>query len=207
MKKPTFINAITFTAVLMALWFIMSQKTEPKFLIIGAVSSFLIALLCTRTLHMEGYKSGRDCYFLDGKICKKAGYLVWLLIQIVKSALYVSRISLSDRSEVDPSIAYFKADYDSPFARALLANSITLTPGTITIDITDDGIYSVHALTRELREGLLDGSMQKRIADVFGDEIDFREVSERDFNRSTGLAETETEMQTFRAHRKREEDL
>ena len=46
----------------MALWLIMSQKTEPKFLILGAASSVLIALLCSRTLCMEGMKSN-DLYY------------------------------------------------------------------------------------------------------------------------------------------------
>ena len=62
----------------------------------------------------------------------------------------------------------------------MLANSITLTPGTITIDITEDGVYSVHALTEELREGLLDGSMQAKVAWLYGETRDFAQLSEED---------------------------
>ena len=160
--------------MLFALWFVMSQKTEPKFIIIGAASSVIIAYLCSRTLTMKGCRTDKTYYFLGNDPLKMILYLAWLIVQIAKSALYVSGISLSDKSKVDPSVAYFKADYDSPFARAMLANSITLTPGTITIDITDDGIYSVHALTQELRDGLLDGSMQAKVAGAFGESIDFK---------------------------------
>lgn len=145
---------------------------------LGAASSILIAAFCSRILIMKGAVSGREYYLLSFNPFKMAAYFCWLLVQVIKSALYVSRIALSDRSKVEPSIAWFRADYDSPFARALLANSITLTPGTITIDITDDGIYSVHALTNELREGLLDGSMQARVARTFGEEIEFRALSD-----------------------------
>lgn len=164
----------------MVLWFVMSQKTEPKFLIIGAASSVAIALLCSRTLRMQGAKTDRIYYFTGGNPFRMTAYLVWLLFQIIKAAIYVSAISLSDKSKVDPSVAWFRADYDSPFARAMLANSITLTPGTITIDISEDGIYSVHALTQELREGVLDGSMQAKVAWAFGETIDFRPLEENE---------------------------
>ena len=71
---------------------------------------------------------------------------------------------------------WFKADYDNPAARAILANSITLTPGTVTIDIYDSGVFSVHALNRKFADGLLSGDMQKRIAKLYGEEIDYRVV-------------------------------
>ena len=96
----------------------------------------------------------------------------------------------------------FKADYDSPFARALLANSITHTPGTITIDITDEGYYSVHALTQELKEGLLDGSMQKKVAWAYREEIDFRPLDEKEIA-GIDVIEHETAPRTFRGRRKK----
>jgi len=162
------------TAVLsMVLWFIMSGKTEPKFLILGCLSSLLVAGICVRTLAIKGAKSGNDYYLLKVNPFKFIIYLIWLIVQIIKSAIYVSRVTLFRTSEVQPSIAWFKADYDDPSARAVLANSITLTPGTITIDITQDGIYSVHALTKEVRDGVLDGSMQAKVAWLYGETIDF----------------------------------
>lgn len=187
--------------MLFALWFVMSQKTEPKFLIIGAVSSIIIAVVCSRTICMPGSKSGKNYYFTSANPFKMLIYLLWLLIQIIKSALYVSVISLSDKSKVDPSVAYFMADYDSPFARALLANSITLTPGTITIDITDQGVYSVHALTEELREGLLDGSMQKKVAWAFSEHIDFRILSEDELPEQVKPVDETFTLQRFRAYK------
>ena len=189
--------------MLFALWFVMSQKTEPKFIIIGLVSSTAIALLCRRTLCMPGIKTGEDHYFLEVSLFRTVSYLLWLIVQIAKSAVYVAGISLSDKSEVDPSVVFFRADYDSPYARAMLANSITLTPGTITIDITDDGVYSVHALTRELREGLLDGSMQQKVAHAFGEKIDFMPLDEDDFFALAGQRAKREEHRSMSAHRKR----
>jgi multicomponent Na+:H+ antiporter subunit E len=208
-KKETVLDSrrifsiIKIAAVLMVLWFVMSEKTEPKFLIIGAVSSLIIAILCSRTLCMKGCRTDRIYYYTDANPLRMTRYFLWLLVQIVKSACYVSGISLSDKSKVEPSVAYFRADYDSPFARALLANSITLTPGTITIDITDDGVYSVHALTEELREGLLDGSMQKKVAWAYGEDIDFMPPSESEVSHHLRIDSYVTEPMKYRARRKR----
>ena len=170
--NPVFSYIMT-AVILMALWFIMSGKTEIKFLILGAASSLLIAAVCVRTLRMKGCKTDTVYYLLGFVPLRLLPYLCWLIVQIVKSAIYVSGVILRGNSHLDSSVAWFRADYDDPSARALLANSITLTPGTITIDITEDGIYSVHCLTQSVREGLLDGSMQRKVGRVFGEEIDF----------------------------------
>lgn len=179
-KNNPFLNWTGTAVLLMALWFIMSGKTEPKFLILGALSSALIASLCLRTLTMRGMKTDRDYYLAGASLPRFILYFLWLLGEIAKAAFYVARISVSDKKRVEPSIIWFRADYDNPAARAMLANSITLTPGTITIDITEDGIYSVHALTGELKDGLLDGSMQAKVAWLYGEKIDYAVMSEED---------------------------
>ena len=186
--------------LLMALWFIMSEKTEPKFLIIGGVSSAVIAYMCMRTLTMPGRKSSETYYVAAVNPVKAVLYFAWLIIQIIRSALYVSKVALFGMDMIDPSIAWFRADYDSPAARALLANSITLTPGTITIDISEDGIYSVHALTKELREGLLDGSMQQRVARLYGETINFEviETYEEPEKNSEGIRYARLRNNVFR---------
>ena len=62
---------------------------------------------------------------------------------------------------------------DNPMAKVLLANSITLTPGTVTINVTPEGIYEVHALTDGAAEGLLSGAMPRKVAELFGEKFDF----------------------------------
>lgn len=193
----------TGTAVLMmVLWFVMSEKTEPKFLILGAVSSMLIAAVCLRTLTMRGAKTDRKYYLLGVNIFRFIGYFAWLLVQIAKSAIYVARISLFDRKKVDPSVTWFRADYDNPAALSMLANSITLTPGTITIDITDEGVFSVHALTGELREGLLDGSMQAKVAWLYGETIEFCPVDEKEVKREIPQKRPELVRRKYKVRRK-----
>jgi multicomponent Na+:H+ antiporter subunit E len=187
---------------MMALWFVMSEQTEAKFLILGAASSMVIAAVCLRTLTMRGARTDRTYYLLNVNIFRFIGYFAWLLVQIAKSAVYVARVSVFDRGKVDPTISWFRADYDNPAARAMLANSITLTPGTITIDITDDGIFSVHALTQELREGLLDGSMQAKVAWLYGETIDFSPVDEKDVRPAEEQKRPELVRRKYKVRRK-----
>ena len=188
----------------MALWFIMSGKTEPKFLIIGAASSLIIAALCLRTLTLHGIRTDNQYYIFNVNIVKYLIYMLWLLKEIIKSAVAVSVITTVRRSDVEPSIAWFKADYDNPSARAMLANSITLTPGTITIDITEDGIFSVHALTRDIRDGLLDGTMQAKVAWLFGETIDFHPVEPKDIRTKSQTAiESEQPLNVIKGRRKK----
>lgn len=58
-------------------------------------------------------------------------------------------------------------------ALTVLANSITLTPGTVTMNVTDDGVYEIHALTDDAAEGIRAGDMQRRVARLFGQDESF----------------------------------
>ena len=203
-KNSPALNYILTAVLMMALWFIMSGKTEPKFLIIGAASSLIIAALCLRTLTLHGIRTDNQYYIFNVNIVKYLIYMLWLLKEIIKSAVAVSVITTVRRSDVEPSIAWFKADYDNPSARAMLANSITLTPGTITIDITEDGIFSVHALTRDIRDGLLDGTMQAKVAWLFGETIDFHPVEPKDIRTKSQTAiESEQPLNVIKGRRKK----
>ena len=72
-------------------------------------------------------------------------YGPWLLLQIVTSAVYVTRLILGPIEKVDPRIFAFRSDQPNEVAAVTLGNSITLTPGTLTLDIDDD-VYWIHAL-------------------------------------------------------------
>lgn len=80
-------------------------------------------------------------------------YLFTLIVEIIKANLVVFKMIYSAEYEAEPAIVHFKTDLRSTFARVLLANSITLTPGTITVVLADDE-YTVHCLDKELAEGI-----------------------------------------------------
>ena len=85
-----------------------------------------------------------------------------LLREIVKANWQVLRLIWSPRLEVEPELHTFHTKVKSDFGKAILANSITLTPGTITVHVRDD-LFMVHCLDRELAEVLEDSEFEKRL--------------------------------------------
>ena len=93
----------------------------------------------------------------DLLLCKKfflvLQYVFVLITEIIKANFAVIKMIMSSRYEIEPAIVRFKTDLKSTPARVLLANSITLTPGTITVSLEEDE-YVVHCLDKELAEGI-----------------------------------------------------
>ena len=94
-------------------------------------------------------------------------YLSWLLWQIVLANIHVLRISFSTRvrERIQPQLVRFRSGLKSDFEKYVLAQSITLTPGTVTLKIDDD-VFLVHAISDVAAEGLM-GSMADRVRHVF----------------------------------------
>ena len=82
-------------------------------------------------------------------------YLYYLIKEIVFSNITVSRMILTRKEEMEPVIVHVRTSLKSEIARVILANSITLTPGTITVSLTDDKLL-VHCLDKSLSEGMED---------------------------------------------------
>jgi multicomponent Na+:H+ antiporter subunit E len=92
-------------------------------------------------------------------------YIPWLCWQIILANLDVAYRVLHPRMPIDPNVVRFRADLHTDFGKVLLANSITLTPGTVTIDVEGDE-FIVHSLTKKARDGLSD--MQRKCEEVEG---------------------------------------
>ena len=82
-------------------------------------------------------------------------YLYYLMKEIILANLTVTRLILTRKEEMEPVLVHVHADLKSETARVILANSITLTPGTITVSLTDDNLL-VHCLDKSLSEGMDD---------------------------------------------------
>lgn len=95
---------------------------------------------------------------------------VWTLSgRIVVAAAQVLAIVLDPRLPIAPVMRTHVADLGSEAARVVYANAITLTPGTLTVDVDGD-VYRVHCLDERLARRVLDGSLARHVADVFGSE-------------------------------------
>ena len=96
------------------------------------------------------------------------------------SARHAVTHSLVLRGKTDyvPRVVYFRMDFENPLATAMLANSITLTPGTITLSVSEDGIFGVHAITEACAADVLSGKMQRRVAKLYGETCEFEAMPE-----------------------------
>ena len=136
--------------VCLALWFIFNERVTVELLIIGLLASALVDLFCVKILDLRYRGSLKKLLLLTGGVLK---YIWRLLVEIFKANASVIRLIVSPSLEVEPEIHYFRTQLKSDAARVLLANSITLTPGTITCMLEDDKLC-VHALDKSLAEGI-----------------------------------------------------
>ena len=150
-------RAAALAVVLAAVWLLWSGLYKPLLLALGAFSCALVVYLSWR-LRLFDYSviSVRHVWRL-------LSYLAWLGKEIVKSSVQVSRAVLSRDLAISPTVVELDADARHPVDLATLGNSITLTPGTLTIRIRD-GRLIVHALMREGADEVTGGEMNRRVA-------------------------------------------
>lgn len=93
-------------------------------------------------------------------------FFIWLLWQIIVSGIHVAKILLSPSLPIKTSMVRFKVNYPNPHAKMILGNSITLTPGTLTVDIKDDE-FIVHSISPVSFEGIASDEMPKQVLKLF----------------------------------------
>ena len=143
------------------IWLLLSGHLEPLLLGFGVFSCCLVLIMAHRmgAIDYEGYP-----IHLSGRILF---YWLWLAWQIVKSNVTVARCILDPARPISPTMIRVKSTQRSDLGQVIFANSITLTPGTVSTYLEDDEIQ-VHALTREAAEDLLSGEMDRRVTDLEG---------------------------------------
>lgn len=159
--KSGFQNLVVTFLMLFAFWVLLSGKYDLFHLALGVICSMLIAYL-THDLLFANVRVG------DARVIayRFFTYIPWLLYQIITSNIYVASVVLGPKERVDPQIIKFKTKLESDISWVTLANSITLTPGTITMDIRD-GEFFVHALDKKVAADLNTGDMEDRVAHVY----------------------------------------
>ena len=124
---------------LAAFWFALSGETAPLFLALGALSVLLVLWLVGR-LHILD----RDASPYH-RVAQLLFYLVWLIGQMILANISVVWRVLGPRTSIDPAIVKVRTSARTDLGKTLFANAITLTPGTVTVDVAGDQAV-VHAL-------------------------------------------------------------
>lgn len=153
-------HVVSLAGVLYVLWLLLSGYLhEPLLLGLGVLSVCVVVFIAHRMDVVD--HEGHPVHLSHRAIV----YLPWLLWEIVKSNVAVAKVILSRRMPLSTRVMTTRGSQRSDLGLAIYANSITLTPGTVTLGI-EDGVLSVHALTAEAAEGVAGGDMDRRVAAV-----------------------------------------
>ena len=102
-------------------------------------------------------------------------YFPLLLWEIAVANVHVARLVLDPRMPINPSLVEFESPLRTEASNAVLANSITLTPGTVTVDMSAHR-FIIHCISETSRQGIQDGALLKHVARVFDEKIEAPEV-------------------------------
>ena len=154
-------HAISLSLILAILWMTLSWHTEPLLLGFGIFSVLLTVGVAARMRILDA--EAVPVHLLPRGVV----YWLWLLWEIVKANIDVAKVIVNPKLPISPVMLKVPATQRTPLGRSIYANSITLTPGTVSVGMTEDEI-TVHALTREGAAGL-DGTMDAKVRWLEGD--------------------------------------
>ncbi len=156
-------NYIILFVALFFFWVILSPRMDIAAIILGI---FIAGIITIFNHQMIVNRNERPVVFFKN-ITRFISYLVVLLVEIIKSNIHVAKIVLDPKLPIDPHMIKIPVKSRKEIYQVLYGNSITLTPGTLTVDIAD-GMYIVHALTKEAAKGLEDSVLEKKILEIEG---------------------------------------
>ena len=145
---------------LLALWLLLSGHYTPLLLILGVLSIALVSII---SLRMELIEYDEPDVFRQ--TFRSIPYGFWLIKEIILSNIDVCKRILNPKLPISPRLIKISSTQRNELARTAYANSITLTPGTISIDVDGNDI-EVHALSEVGTEALATGDMDRRITHV-----------------------------------------
>jgi len=150
-------HTISISLLLATIWFVNSGYYTPLLLSFGLVSVIFVVWLSHK---MDVVDEESQPIHLTTRL---PGFFWWLLVKIVRANIDVVRHIWQPQLNISPCTATLTASQRSDMGKVIYANSITLTPGTVTLDVEGDQIR-VHALTADGLEDLKSGEMDRRVS-------------------------------------------
>jgi multicomponent Na+:H+ antiporter subunit E len=147
---------ISLLLVLAAVWLGWSGHYTPLLLGLGLLSCLLVIAIGLRMRVVDHESAPVEM------APRVLAYIPWLIWQIFKANIHVGLRILNPRMPINPQVITTPAGQRGDMGRVIYANSITLTPGTVSLRVDRDSIV-VHALTDEAAAGLADGEMDRRV--------------------------------------------
>ncbi|ACV68087.1 Na+/H+ antiporter subunit E [Desulfohalobium retbaense] len=153
------------SAILFVIWIILSGRFDWLHLTYGLLSSLLVAYFSSDLLFISA-----DLSRIPGQWLRFVLYLPYLFKEIFMANLHMLYLVFHPRMMdlIDPQIIKFQGNLQSDMSVVTLANSITLTPGTITMNVSPVGVFTVHGIDRKSASAL-PGDMRDKVAQTFGE--------------------------------------
>jgi multicomponent Na+:H+ antiporter subunit E len=168
-ETSTSLRTVALFAVLALFWYVLSGRIGLQYGIFMVVS-VLIVLWLNPERPFRAFDPGRG-EGLSGLLrasVRTVRFVVWLVWNVVKANIQVARIILHPRLPIEPQLLVFETRLKSDLAKVLVANSITLTPGTITVDL-DERRFLVHSLAPGSAGTVTGAALQNMVGSVFGE--------------------------------------
>ena len=154
-------HAFSLGSVLFGTWLVLSGHYNPLLIGLGLASCAVVVFITHRmdVIDHEGHPIHLTWRALL--------YWPWLVVEIVKANFDVARRILPGGPAISPTMLRVRATQANDLGRVIFANSITLTPGTVSVELREGDIL-VHALSREAADGLAEGEMDRRVTKMSG---------------------------------------
>ena len=153
--------------ILFAFWVLLNGSWTAEIAITGV---FLCTLIYLFIWKFMGYSPR-----VEWQLLKRSGraiaYFIWLIGQIIASAVATIRLIWSPQLQTEPVLTGFSSRLKTESGRVMLADSITLTPGTITVSIQENKLL-VHCLDSSMAEGLEGSEMEQKLLKLEGGHLD-----------------------------------
>lgn len=147
---------------LMLFWLLFSQSFDPQSLITGlAIAGALTLINDDLLLSLQ-----HELHVTPRSLGVWVSFWVSLVFEIVKAGWQVAILAFSPRLNIEPHFVLYEPQVKEPMMRVSLANSITLTPGTLSVEAPPEGAFVIHVLTPEAAEGLKDWHIEKRLSSI-----------------------------------------
>ena len=157
--------AFILTLAMIAAWLTLSGYFIPMILTFGVISIAIVVWMARRMRILDGETVPY------GTIAQTLSYFTWLFAEIVKANVQVVKAVLKPDLEVSPTLVKVPLNTDVDIAETMFANSITLTPGTVAVDMQPDHIL-VHALLEDMSAPEGFAEMEQRSAWAVGHKIE-----------------------------------
>jgi len=159
-------RVLVLLVVLGGFWLALSGFFKPLLLALGVISCLLVAWITLGKALIQDESTLARIHWVSW--CR---YQLWLVGQIAKASIDVASRIVDPKLPISPTVDKVPADL-SDLGKVIYANSITLTPGTVSINLTEDGGIIVHSLTRAGIEQLKEGEMYRRVKSLERGEYD-----------------------------------